>query len=142
MGLFDSILAAAMGRPGSSPGANPLVGVLNGLLTQCGGLQGLSSRFSQAGHGGTFASWIGMGDNQAISADQIQKVLGSEQIAALAAKLGVDPVQATHFLAEYLPKIVDKLTPAGAVDPVANHHDGLAAMLPALLQSLKGNQPV
>ena len=38
----------------------------------------------------------------------------------------------------YLPKIVDKLTPAGKVDPAADHQQGLAAMLPSLLQSLKG----
>jgi uncharacterized protein YidB (DUF937 family) len=56
-----------------------------------------------------------MGENQPISPDQIQKVLGSDQVNALAAKLGVDPVQASHFLAEYLPKVVDKLTPEGKV---------------------------
>jgi integrase len=68
-------------------------------------------------------------------ADQIQKVLGSEQVNALAAKIGVDPAQASHFLAEYLPKVVDKLTPEGKVDPTADHQQGLANLLPALLQS-------
>jgi len=47
---------------------------------------------------------------------------------------------ARHFLAEYLPKIVDKLTPAGKVDPTADHKQGLADLLPSLLQSLKGGQ--
>jgi hypothetical protein len=41
-------------------------------------------------------------------------------------------------LAEYLPKIVDKLTPEGKVDPAADHQQGLAALLPSLLQSLAG----
>jgi uncharacterized protein YidB (DUF937 family) len=77
-----------------------------------------------------------MGENQAISADQIQKVLGSDQVKALAAKLGVDPVQASHFLAEYLPKVVDKLTPEGKVDPTADHQQHLANLIPSLLQSL------
>jgi uncharacterized protein YidB (DUF937 family) len=79
-----------------------------------------------------------MGENQSISADQIQKVLGSEQVNALAAKIGVDPSQASHFLAEYLPKVVDKLTPEGKVDPTADHQQGLADLLPSLLQSLGG----
>jgi len=57
----------------------------------------------------------------------------------LAAKMGVDPAQASHFLAEYLPKIVDKLTPEGKVDPTADHQQGLANLLPALLQSLGSN---
>jgi len=59
--------------------------------------------------------------------------------------MGVDPALASQFLAEYLPKIVDKLTPKGKVDPTADHQQGLAALLPSLLQSLgsqsSGDQP-
>jgi uncharacterized protein YidB (DUF937 family) len=121
MGLFDSILGAMAGKTDSSGRANPLIGILGGLLTQSGGLQGLANKFLQSGQGGAFSSWVGMGENQSISADQIQKVLGSDQVNALAAKIGVDPAQASHFLAEYLPKVVDKLTPEGKVDPTADH---------------------
>jgi len=120
----------------SGGGATALVGVLGGLLTQCGGLQGLANKFSQSGQGGTFSSWVGVGENQPISTDQIQKVLGSDQVKALAAKMGVDPAQASHFLAEYLPKVVDKLTPEGKVDPTADHQQGLANLIPALSQNL------
>jgi uncharacterized protein YidB (DUF937 family) len=141
MGLLDSILSAVAGKTDSSDGANPLVGILGGLLTQSGGLQGLANRFSQRGEGDAFSSWVGMGENQPISADQIQKVLGSDQVSALAAKIGIDPAQASHFLAEYLPKVVDKLTPEGKVDPTADHQQALANLLPALLQSLGGKAP-
>jgi uncharacterized protein YidB (DUF937 family) len=82
-----------------------------------------------------------LGENQSISANQIQNVLGSEQVNALAAKMGVDPAQASQFLAQYLPNIVDKLTPTGKVDPNADHQEGLAALLPSLLQSLQGAAP-
>jgi hypothetical protein len=34
---------------------------------------------------------------------------------------------------------VDKLTPAGKVDPTADHQEGLTALLPSLLQSLSGD---
>jgi uncharacterized protein YidB (DUF937 family) len=138
MGLFDSILSAVAGKTDSPCGENPLIGILGGLLTQSGGLQGLANKFSQSGQGGTFSSWVGMGENQPISADQIQKVLGSDQVNALAAKIGVDSAQASHFLADYLPKVVDKLTPEGKVDPTADHQQGLANLLPSLLQSLGG----
>ena len=137
MGLFDSILGAATGKTDSGE-ANPLMGILGGLLAQSGGLQGLASKFSQAGQGGAFSSWVGMGENQSISADQIQKVLGSEQVNALATKIGVDPSQVSQFLAEHLPKVVDKLTPEGKVDPTADHQQGLVDLLPSLLQSLRG----
>ena len=140
MGLLDSILSAVGGtqKPSGAGEANPLLGVLSGLLQQSGGLQGLANKFSQSGHGDTFSSWVGMGENQPISGDQIQKALGSEQISALASRIGVDPALASGFLAEYLPKIIDKLTPAGKVDPNADTQQGLAALLPSLLQSLGG----
>jgi uncharacterized protein YidB (DUF937 family) len=141
MGLLDSILGAASGKDDARGGAAPLIGVLGGLLAQSGGLQGLANRFSQSGEGNIFSSWVGMGENQPISANQIQNVLGPDQVNALAAKLGVDPSQASHFLAEYLPKIVDKLTPTGKVDPTADHQQGLAALLPSLLQNLRGEAP-
>jgi len=138
MGLLDSILGAASGQTGATGEANPLIGIISSLLAQSGGLQGLASKFMQSGQGNAFQSWVGMGENQPVSSGQVQNALGSEQVKALAAKMGIDPAQASGFLAEYLPKIVDKLTPAGKIDPAADHQQGLAAMLPSLLQSLTG----
>jgi uncharacterized protein YidB (DUF937 family) len=141
MGLLDSILGASSGKNAQSGEANPLIAVLGGLLAQSGGLQGLANKFSQSGQGNAFQSWVGMGENHPVSNDQIQNVLGSEQVNAIATRMGVDPAIVSTFLAEYLPKIVDKLTPAGKIDPTADHQQGLAAMLPSLLQSLSGQSP-
>jgi uncharacterized protein YidB (DUF937 family) len=138
MGLLDSILGAVSGKTEGSGGAAQLIGVLGGLFAQSGGLQGLANKFAQSGEGNAFQSWVGMGENQPISSNQVQNALGSEQVKALAAKMGIDPAQASTFLAEYLPKIVDKLTPEGKVDPTADHQQGLEALLPSLLQSLTG----
>ena len=141
MGLLDSILGSTSGKSDGSGQAAPLIGVLSGLLAQSGGLQGLANKFSQSGQGNVFSSWVGMGENQPISGNQVQIALGSDQVSALAAKMGVDPAQASQFLAEHLPKIVDKLTPEGKVDPNADHQQGLAGLLPSLLQSLRGEAP-
>jgi uncharacterized protein YidB (DUF937 family) len=138
MGLLDSVLSAVSGRGDSSSAGNQLLGTLSGLLAQSGGLQGLASKFSQSGQGDAFSSWVGMGENQPVSSNQIQQALGSDQIRAIATKMGVDPNLASQFLAEYLPKIIDKLTPTGKVDPTIDHQQGLAALLPSLLQSLGG----
>ena len=138
MGLLDSILGAVSGQSGTSGEAGPLIGVLSGLLAQSGGLQGLANKFAQSGQGNAFQSWVGVGENQPISNNQVQNALGSEQINAIATRMGVDPAVASNFLAEYLPKIVDKLTPAGKIDPNADHQQGLAALLPSLLQSFTG----
>jgi uncharacterized protein YidB (DUF937 family) len=139
MGLLDSILGAVSGKTEGSGGANALVGVLGGLLQQSGGLQGLANKFSQGGCGNVFSSWVGLGENQSISSDQIQSCLGSDQVKALAAKMGIDPAQASNLLAEFLPKVVDKLTPTGKVDPNADHQQGLAALIPSLLQTFAGS---
>jgi len=136
MGFLDSMLGG-QNEPGSA-GASPLVGIMTGLLAQCGGVQGLLNKFTQAGHGDKVASWIGTGENQPIAPDQVQQVVGSEQINAIAAKLGVDPAQAAALLAKFLPNVVDKLTPNGAVDAASEHPQTLAGMLPSLLQSFGG----
>jgi len=137
MGLLDTILAAITGKSDSAD-ANPLGAALNSLLAQNGGMQGLMNKFSQGGLGEIFSSWVGMGENKSITPDQISKLLGSEQVKGLASSLGVDPSQASGFLADYLPKIVDKLTPAGQVDPNADTSQSLAALLPSLLSSFGG----
>jgi uncharacterized protein YidB (DUF937 family) len=115
--------------------------VLGGLFAQSGGLQGLANKFAQSGQADAFQSWVGISENEAISSNQIQNALGSDQVKALAAKMGIDPAQASGFLAEYLPKIVDRLTPAGKIDLTADHQQGLAALLLSLLQSLSGEAP-
>src|SRR5207237_10439664 len=121
MGLLDSILGAASGKTDPSGEANSLVGILGGLLTQSGGLQGLANKFSQSGCGGAFASWVGMAENQSVSSDQTQKCLGSDEFKALAAKMWIDPDQASNLLAELLPNVVDTLTPTGKVNASQDH---------------------
>ena len=139
MGLFDSILGAASEKGDASGQANPMIGIVGGLLAQSGGLQGLANKFSQSGHGNAFQSWVGMGENQPVSSNQIQNALGPEQVNAIATRLGVDPAIVSTFLAEYLPKIVDKLTPDGKIDPGADHQQGLAALLPSPCKALVAN---
>lgn len=140
MSMLDILLSALTGKSDSSAGsANPLGAALNSLLAQNGGIQGLMAKFSQGGLGEVFSSWVGMGDNQSISPDQISRLFGSDQVQALASSLGVDPSKASGFLADYLPKIVDKLTPTGQVDASdTDSSEGLNALLPSLLASLGG----
>ena len=143
MGLLDSLLGGLAGRPQTAGGptaggTDPVANAISSILTQNGGLQGLMGKFSRGGLGEVFASWVSTGENRAIAASQIQNVLGSEQIHALAGKLGIDPATASALLAQYLPTIIDKLTPHGQIDPNADNQQSLLAMLPSLLGSLGG----
>ena len=61
------------------------------------------------------ASWIGTGENLPISAQQLQSVLGNEQVRAIAQKLGISGDAAASGLASVLPQVIDKLTPTGTV---------------------------
>lgn len=83
MGLFDSILGAASEKDDASGQVNPMIGIVGGLLAQSGGLHGLANKFSQSGQGNAFQSWVGMGENQPVSSNQIQSVLGPEQVKRL-----------------------------------------------------------
>ncbi|MES2423991.1 MAG: YidB family protein [Pseudomonadota bacterium] len=135
MGLFDSVVGAAMGQMQQQGG---LASVLGGLLSNDGaqgGLGGLTEKFNQAGMGDVIRSWIGNGQNLPISAEQLQSVLGSDTVRQIAAQLGVDPQQAAAQLAGLLPGVVDQLTPQGAApaDGLGSGGD-LFSMLGGLLR--------
>jgi uncharacterized protein YidB (DUF937 family) len=95
-------------------GGNPTLGALVQMIgNQPGGFSGLVQAFHEKGLGGVVNSWVGTGANQSITAEQIQSVLGNEHIKEFAAKAGIPPEQASAKIAEYLPQVVDKLTPNG-----------------------------
>ncbi len=119
MGLLDSIVGQVAGSL-SGAGAGQQGGLLEavtGLINnpQTGGLQGLIQAFEQQGLGHVISSWISTGQNLPISAEQLQSVLGNEQVQAIAQKLGLSPQDISSHLTQLLPQVVDKVTPDGAV---------------------------
>lgn len=107
MSLFDQ-LGGLLGGEGGGVAA-----AVGELMQQQGGLSGLVDKFNSGGMSELVSSWVGSGGNLPVSAEQIQQVLGNEQVTALAGKFGLDPQQLSQGLAEYLPQAVDKLTPDG-----------------------------
>jgi uncharacterized protein YidB (DUF937 family) len=118
MGLLEELVGKATGTP-SSGSAEQTSGLATGIMqmlsSQPGGLPGLVQAFHEKGLGSIVNSWVGTGQNLPISAEQIQGVLGSEQVKQLAAKVGISPDVAGSKLAEILPVVVDKLTPDGKI---------------------------
>src|SRR5215471_20508350 len=113
MSFIDDLKNKAFGAAGAS---NPTVGgLLQMINNHPGGFSGLLQTFHEKGLGGVASSWVGTGANQSISAEQIQNVVGEEHIKLFAAKVGIPPEQASAKIAEYLPQIVDRLTPNGQV---------------------------
>lgn len=114
MGFLDEVAGKAVsGLSGnSSPVASTILEMIN---NQPGGLSGLVQRFHEKGLGELVNSWVSTGQNLPASSDQIQHVLGNEQVQQFAAKAGISPDLASSKLAELLPMIVDKLTPNGQI---------------------------
>lgn len=113
MSLFDSVFSAVTSHVQQQGG---IAKVLTDLLADngsVGGINGLATRFNQAGLGEVLNSWIGTGANQPISADQLSGVLGSNVLGNAASQMGLDPAQLAGQLATLLPGLVDKLTPQG-----------------------------
>lgn len=118
MSFLDQIAGAVSGATNSSAeGGNPMLATVMQLINspQIGGVSGLIQKLQQGGLGEIVKSWISTGPNLPISAEQIKSALGSGTVQNLASQLGVSPDQASGQLAEFLPKIIDQLTPNGSV---------------------------
>jgi uncharacterized protein YidB (DUF937 family) len=124
MSLFTEIVKNALGAESVSSQTeeqtqNLLGGALS-LLESVGGIQGLMSMFQQSGLGDVILSWVGTGENQSIRPDQLSRILGSDQISALAQKAGIPAADGANVLAQLLPAMVDKLTPDGHAPESSN----------------------
>lgn len=125
MGLLDSVLGAVTQGAGSgglqdvlgqlqgNPQIMQLASELLGSNGSLGGIQGLVSKFQEAGLGDVVASWIGSGSNLPVSAEQLQQVLGSDALSGLAQQAGLNSGDLAGQLSNLLPGLVDKLTPGG-----------------------------
>ena len=115
MALLDDLIGGVV-----SAVAGDKAPALNQFLQANGGVSGLSEKFQKGGAADVFSSWVSTGENKQITADTINQVLGSAQVQEFAKKMGVDPSQASSFIAQALPQVIDKLTPNGQVPSTAS----------------------
>lgn len=118
MGLLDE-LGSAGGMLGSGQGgggqAGPMRAILQMLQSRPGGMGGVLSSFEQGGLGGVAQSWIGGGQNQPVSPGQVQSALGPDAVGDVASRLGVSHEEAAGHLSQFLPQIMEHLSPGGQV---------------------------
>ena len=118
MGLLDGLAGQVLGSLSSSSGQahSGLVEAIGSLINQHpGGLAGLVGEFERGGLGAVVASWVGTSANLPITPEQLQSVLGGQQLQSIGASLGFAPQQVSSHLAELLPQVIDKLTPNGSL---------------------------
>ncbi len=126
---------------GSSVKANMIQGALGKLMgggsEAAGGgvnLAGLMGKLQGGGMQGLVGSWLGTGQNEEISEQQVEGVFGEEQVAAAAQELGTDKATLLSGLKEVLPQMVDKASPNGSLLDSVGGLAGLGNMAKGFLK--------
>ena len=127
MGLLDSVLGGMLGggqaQQQGGGGAGALINIVAGMLAKpgaggaassgLGGLGALVEQFQRGGRGDVMNSWIGTGQNQPISPDQLGGVLGGDVLGKLTQHTGMSQGDLLGQLSQLLPQMVDHATPDG-----------------------------
>ena len=105
-------------------GSNLDIGMLTSALSGLSGgnpnkgefdMGSLLSKMDSGGLGGIAKSWLGDGNNESISPDQVSSLLGPDKISEFASNLGLSNEEAAGGLSEALPKMVDKASSGGSL---------------------------
>jgi uncharacterized protein YidB (DUF937 family) len=113
-GQTDNIMSALGGVIGDGDSFD-----IAGLISTMQGSGGLTSLVS---------SWLGDGENAAISGSQISEMISPEKLSDFASKLNIDESVAADTLADAIPQLVDKASSAGSLLDSVGGIDGLLGM--------------
>jgi uncharacterized protein YidB (DUF937 family) len=101
---------------------------VNALLEQFGGIDGIMSKLQESGLGDQLNSWIGNGENKAVTPDQIKEALGGADLDQVAAKTGLDVDELANRVADKMPDAINAVTPDGKVPEGGFDLDSLTKM--------------
>ena len=113
---------------------NEALGVLSRLFSENGSagssldLGGLVSKMQGSGLSDIVASWLGDGENKAISGQQITDLLGSDKVNDFASSLNIDANSAQDQLAKMVPEVVDKSSSGGQLNDLLSAIGGLEGL--------------
>jgi len=94
--------------------AGGMMEALSGLTSGDGlDLSGIMEKMKAGGLGDQLESFLGDGENQDLSADQVKSAFGEDGLANVANKLGVDTDSAASQLKDILPGLLDKASSGG-----------------------------
>jgi uncharacterized protein YidB (DUF937 family) len=95
-------------------------------LVKGGGLSKLVQNAQASGLSSEADSWVGTGENQPVSGEQMKSVVGHDVVQQVAQQAGISEDEAAGVLAQVVPQVVNGLTPNGQV-PAADDLDQLVA---------------
>ena len=123
---------AVAARLGGDEGTDGGLAALQRLVRQNGGLHGLTVRLARGGLSRQVQSWIGTGENQPVSAGQVQRVIPPTELHQLAQQAGISDQEASEQVADALPALISQATPQGQLpenDPFAMGLDAVKRMI-------------
>lgn len=85
-----------------------------------GGVGAVLERFRQKGFGQQADSWVSTGPNGSLRAEEVDEVVGGEELSRLSRQLGVPEREVALGFADILPEMVDRLSPEGQIPPEAD----------------------
>ena len=91
-------------------------------------LGALVSQLGSSGLGSLAQSWLGDGENQSFSVDQLASLLGESKLANFSESLSLEGNVAGSALAEMLPQLIDQNSSAGGLLDSVGGVSGLAGM--------------
>lgn len=96
--------------------AGGIMDALSGLTSGEGlDIGAITDKLKEGGLGDQVSSWLGDGENEPVSAEQLTSALGEDKIAEMASKMGVDSGAAAETLSQAVPSLMDKLSSGGGL---------------------------
>ena len=118
--LPGNVTANLPGGAGGGGLSDLLKGGLGGLLAGgaagtvlSGGLGDLLKQLQDKGQGDAASSWVSNGPNKSIEPGDLANALGADQISSLASQSGLSRDDLLQGLSQYLPDVINHLTPDG-----------------------------
>jgi uncharacterized protein YidB (DUF937 family) len=128
MGILDDVSAKLGGKQGQDGG----LASMQKFFSSNGGLQGMTSKLTNSGLGKQVQSWVGTGENQPVTGQQVKQAVDPGQIHQVAKQAGISDDEACDNIAKAMPEMVNQATPEGKIpqqDPFAKGLDSLKRML-------------
>lgn len=109
-GIINQVASSVLGDKANA------IKLVKGLIDSQGGISNVLAKFNAGGLGDIVSSWLGSGENKEISADNVDQIFGKDEIEKVAQQNDVEPSGASNLVAQFLPKIVDMISPNGSAD--------------------------